>query len=95
MTKIDDRKVEWRLNFVNQNHATVSVNAMVALEHRDIIKDALRQDKFASELFKSELPNRWHVGDNVLWYDLNRLYLSESLRIKAKTLSHDNPLAGH
>lgn len=57
--------------------------------------DALKMDKFASELLQHQLPDDWHIEDEALWYKLNRLYIPETLRIRAKELSHDSPLAGH
>lgn len=71
------------------------INAIIALEFEDFRKDALRKDEFVSELLKSELPNRWHVEGNVLWFGLSRLYIPQSLQVKIKTLSYENPLADH
>lgn len=59
------------------------------------MSDALKSDSFASNLLSQKLPDKLHQEDNALWYDFNRLYIPESLRIKAKELSHDSPLAGH
>ncbi|KAI1005277.1 hypothetical protein K3495_g2943 [Podosphaera aphanis] len=57
--------------------------------------DALKSDKFASDISQDQLPDNWHREDDALWYKLNRLYIPETLRVRAKELSHDSPLAGH
>ncbi|KAI1003045.1 hypothetical protein K3495_g5156 [Podosphaera aphanis] len=57
--------------------------------------NALNLDNYASQLLQHQLPDNWHLEDGALWYNLNRLYIPEALRIKAKELSHDSPLAGH
>lgn len=43
----------------------------------------------------SNVAENWHIEDDTRWYNLNRLYIPESICIKAKRLIHDNPLAGH
>lgn len=55
---------------------------------------ALSADEFANSI-KDNLPDNWHFKDEALRYKYNRLYIPESLRIKAKKVIHDNPLAGH
>lgn len=59
------------------------------------MEDALKLDKFAVTLLEKDLPDKWYFEDNALWFDKTRLYIPESLRIRAKELSHDSPLAGH
>ncbi|KAI0995795.1 hypothetical protein K3495_g12386 [Podosphaera aphanis] len=73
----------------------LSINAVVAVEFKNQMEDALKLDDFASQLLKDQLPEDWHVEDDALWYKLIRLYIPKTLRIRAKELCHDSPLAGH
>ncbi|KAI0999077.1 hypothetical protein K3495_g9119 [Podosphaera aphanis] len=57
--------------------------------------EALHSDEFAIQISQNGLPDEWHLEDDALWYELNRLYIPMSLRIKSKELSHDCPLSGH
>lgn len=95
MTKMDDNsKNQWNLNLVDDDSKSLEINAVVALEFKNVLADALSNDKLAKEIIL-DLPDRWHIEDDALWFDLNRLYIPESLRVRAKELSHDSPLAGH
>ncbi|KAI0993687.1 Transposon Tf2-9 polyprotein, partial [Podosphaera aphanis] len=94
MTKDADNTQDWGLN-LSTHENNITINAVVALEFRENMSAALKSDKFASDILKSPLHEKWHEEDDALWYEKNRLYMPESLRIRAKELSHDSPLAGH
>ena len=93
MTKNNDDDKDWGLNLKEDNK--INISSIFALEFRNIMAQALHTDDFATQILKNELPEKWHLEDDALWYELNQLYIPESLRIKAKELSHDNQLAGH
>ncbi|KAI1005996.1 hypothetical protein K3495_g2221 [Podosphaera aphanis] len=63
------------------------------LEFKREMTSALNLDKYVSQLLEYQLPDNWHIEDGVLGYNLNRLYIPESLRLKARELGHHNPLA--
>lgn len=83
MSKITD-EVKWNLNITDNE--SMKINAIIDLES----KEALSVHNFANEIM-SNITEKWHVEDNTLWYDLNRLYIPETLLKKAKQLSHDIP----
>ncbi|KAI0991224.1 hypothetical protein K3495_g16963, partial [Podosphaera aphanis] len=95
MVKFDENPTDWGLNLVTNEQDNISINAIMPLEFKLDMADALKLDKHASQLLQHQLPDNWHLEDGALWYNLNRLYIPEALRIKAKELSHDSPLAGH
>ncbi|KAI1005414.1 hypothetical protein K3495_g2808 [Podosphaera aphanis] len=74
---------------------SVQLNAVVTSEFNDLMIDALQIVRFAIDILKQDLPERWHSEVGVLWYDLHRIYVPELLRMKEKELSLDSPLAGH
>lgn len=85
---------EWPLNLKDANSNPIQINAIVDLYFKDLMEDVLKLDKFAVTLSEKDIPDKWHFEDNALWFDKTRLYIPESLRIRAKELSHDSPLAG-
>ncbi|KAI1005125.1 hypothetical protein K3495_g3086 [Podosphaera aphanis] len=91
MTKVTD-EVQWNLNLTDKEISTI--NAIVDLVFKDLISQELSTDEFAKNIM-SNITEKWHIEDDALWYDCNRLYIPETLRIKAKRLIHANPLAGH
>ncbi|KAI0991763.1 hypothetical protein K3495_g16424, partial [Podosphaera aphanis] len=95
MKKPEQGLTKWGLNLALCNNKDVFINAVLPLEFKNIMTDALKSDKYATQLLQNQLPIKWHSENGALWYDLARLYIPESLRIKAKELSHDSPLAGH
>lgn len=81
MTKSQESQIQWNLNFTPSDDPTII--AVVDLEFRNIIAQALSEDNFAKKKTQN-LPTNWHIEDNAHWFNLNRLYIPETLRIKAK-----------
>lgn len=95
MIKNSDKEQQWGLNLKTIENNPININAVLALEFRDIMANALSSDKFASNLMSKKPPEKWHQEENALCYDLKKLYIPDTLGTRDKELSHDIPLAGH
>lgn len=70
MVKVCENEKDWGLNLVKNNNP-ITINAVVSLEFKNELGNALRKDKFANEMIKHELPEKWHREDGALWYELD------------------------
>ncbi|KAI0994989.1 hypothetical protein K3495_g13191 [Podosphaera aphanis] len=66
MEKNEDDDKDWGLNLKDDCAKSANINAVVSLEFKNSMAEALHADEFASQILQNGLPDEWHLEDDAL-----------------------------
>ncbi|KAI0998143.1 hypothetical protein K3495_g10049 [Podosphaera aphanis] len=66
MEKDEDDDKDWGLNLKDDCAKSANINAVVSLEFKNSMAEALHADEFATQILQNGLPDEWHLEDDAL-----------------------------